>query len=62
MAEKTPQYLHRKKSSIYWDWWRENPTEIVLVIFIITLFALTPWAGCGVSEADISAAEIQVIP
>lgn len=62
MADKSPQFLHRKKASIYWNWWRENPTEIVLVIFIITLFAFTPWTGCGVTEADIEAAEIVVIP
>lgn len=62
MVDKEPQFIQRKKTPIFWDWWRENPAEIVLVIFIITFFALTPWTGCGVTEADIEPSEIQVIP
>ena len=64
MEERTPQYIQPKsdKRSVYWDWWRENPAEIVLVVFIIALFALVPWEGCGISEQDVDPQQIHVVP
>ena len=47
---------------MYWDWWRENPVEIILVILIIVLFATVPWEGCGVSEQPIEASDITIVP
>lgn len=62
MAQESPQFLQPKKKPVYWDWWRENPVEIILVIFIITLFAFTPWANFGISPQEIEPAEISVVP
>lgn len=62
MAEKAPQYIKRKKGPIYWDWWRESPGELVLLVFILVFFFLTPWTGCGVTPAEINPADISVYP
>lgn len=62
MQDKAPQYLQKQKQRFYWDWWRENPREIVLVVFIIVLFILAPWQGCGISEQEIEPAEVTVVP
>lgn len=62
MTEEAPQYLKQDKTPFYWDWWRENPVEIILVIFIITLFVAAPWAGCGITPQDIDPSQITVVP
>ncbi len=64
MEENAPQYIQTKPQDrrLYWDWWRENPAEIVLVIFIIALFALVPWEGCGISEQDVDPQQITILP
>ena len=62
MEEQAPQYLKPQKKRVYWDWWRENPAEIILLIFIISLFAFIPWEGCGISEQDIEPADVTVVP
>lgn len=38
MDEREKPYLKGAEGSIRWDWWGENPAEIVLVVFIIVLF------------------------
>lgn len=66
MEEKPPEHLGKKEKRIYWDWWRENPVEIVLVVLILTLFVFVPWQGCGVTEQEpeerVPAEDIEVIP
>lgn len=36
-------------SSLRWDWRKENPVELVLLVFIVAVFLAMPRAGCGVS-------------
>lgn len=60
--EKPPQYIAAKKKPFHWDWFRENPAEIILLVFILAFFFLTPWAGCGVSPADLDPSAIKVNP
>ncbi len=53
MAEKEKPYLKGTEGSIRWDWWGENPVEIVLVVFIIVLFFFfysLPDQGWGIDE------------
>ena len=38
MAEREKPYLHSSGRGMNWDWWRENPVEIILVVFILVLF------------------------
>lgn len=52
MAQQSPQHLGEKDRRLYWDWWRENPVEIVLVLLILVLFVAVPWQGCGISEVE----------
>lgn len=51
---------------MYWDWWRENPTELVLLVLILAAFFLVPWQGFGVTEQDVDerpeADEVRVVP
>jgi hypothetical protein len=35
---------------MYWDWWGENPVEVVLVAFILIFFFTLPRTGCGVDK------------
>lgn len=47
--EREKPYLHA--SSAAWDWWGENPAEIVLVVFLLTAFAFfysLPSQGWGI--------------
>ncbi|MFU8804772.1 MAG: hypothetical protein ACNA8W_13235 [Bradymonadaceae bacterium] len=52
MVDQAPQHLQTRKSPVYWDWWRENPVEIILVIFIIVMFFALPRTGCGITAVD----------
>ncbi|MBA2662414.1 MAG: hypothetical protein H0U74_08985 [Bradymonadaceae bacterium] len=54
MAFKAPQHLQKKKSPFYWDWWGENPIEIVLVILIVVFFFALPRTGCGITQQNVS--------
>jgi hypothetical protein len=47
--KRGPQHLETKKDPVWWDWWSENPVEIVLVVLILVLFFALPREGCGVS-------------
>lgn len=60
MEERPPQHIQKDRQRWYWDWWRENPVEIVLVVFIIVLFFLVPWQGCGISEVDPEEDELEI--
>lgn len=68
MAEDQSQTKSGQETSrrIYWDWWRENPVELVLVILIIVLFVMVPWEGCGITEQDpdepVEAQDVEVVP
>jgi hypothetical protein len=49
--DSTPiSHLAADKDPVWWDWWSENPTEIVLVIFILVFFFMMPRVGCGVTD------------
>lgn len=50
MEQRAPQHLQQTKRPVYWDWWQENPVEIILVVFIIVLFFALPRTGCGITE------------
>jgi hypothetical protein len=50
--KRGPQHLETKKDPVWWDWWSENPIEVVLVLFILVLFFALPRQGCGVTAAD----------
>lgn len=58
MSETTqaeaPQHLHLITSSLRWDWRRENPAEVVIVVFALLLFFLMPRGGCGVTPPNAS--------
>jgi len=49
--DKTDHLGHRP-DSLYWDWSRENPVEIVLVTFILVLFFAVPRTGCGIDKSE----------
>lgn len=52
-----PQHLRLINSAMRWDWRKENPVELVLLVFIIAVFFAFPRAGCGVTyKANPSAA------
>ncbi len=50
--QKPTTFLHTNKEPVWWDWWSENPIEIILVIFILVLFFALPRAGCGVTNVQ----------
>lgn len=52
MANQAPQHIQTRKAPFYWNWWRENPVEIILVVFILVLFFTLPRAGCGITEVN----------
>lgn len=57
MSEEKPQHLHLITSSLRWDWRKENPVELVLLVFIFVVFLAMPRAGCGVSYKASPAAQ-----
>ncbi len=51
MADRKPQHLSMFNGSwVKWDWRKENPAEVVLVVFALTFFLLLPRQGCGVTQ------------
>lgn len=53
-----PSHLGSGKAEpVGWDWWSENPAEIILVVFILIFFFLLPRDGCGISQQEVSAPE-----
>ncbi len=57
MSEKKDiPYLHTPDDGPRWDWWREDPVELILLVFILVLFFAFPRAGCGVTAVDANQA------
>jgi hypothetical protein len=47
---KAKSHLQTEKDPVWWDWWSENPIEIVLVVLFLVLFFALPRQGCGVTS------------
>jgi hypothetical protein len=46
-----PQHLALFNQAKYrWDWRKENPVEVVIVVFAISIFFLMPRQGCGITQ------------
>jgi|GEM_PF-3250904 hypothetical protein len=60
--KKTPQHLKMFADGFRWDWRRENPVEIVILVFGICIFFLLPRAGCGVTSADVKDVDLMKRP
>lgn len=51
--KQTPKsHLQADKDPVWWDWWSENPVEILLVLFILVLFFALPRDGCGIDAEE----------
>lgn len=61
MQEQSPQHITSEQKPFHWDWWRENPREIILVIFVIVLFMAVPWEGCGITQQPLDPDELSVV-
>lgn len=48
--KKAQSHLQSDKKPMFWDWWQENPVEIILVVFILVLFFAFPRQGCGITS------------
>lgn len=57
---KAKSHLQSDKDPVWWDWWRENPIEIILVIFILVFFFAFPRQGCGITNAEAPPAQAVV--
>lgn len=57
MDERKPQHLHFINSRLRWDWRRENPVEIILLVFTLVFFFTIPRGGCGITPAAQANAE-----
>jgi|GEM_PF-4103752 len=51
-------HLGPDKEPVWWDWWSENPTEIILIVFILVFFFLLPRTGCGISQQEVGAPDV----
>lgn len=60
MAEqRNKPFMGNRKETPQWDWWGENPAEIVLVAFILVLFFFIhslPPQGWGIDDNPSAAA------
>jgi hypothetical protein len=45
-------HLGDEGTDFRWDWWGENPVEIILVAFILILFFTLPRMGCGIDKTN----------
>jgi hypothetical protein len=54
--EQSPPHLGDDRPWIRWNWSREDPVEIVLLVFVLVLFFLLPRPGCGIDNkgGDVS--------
>ena len=63
-SEPGKTHLGADEEGLKWDWWGENPVEIVLVAFILIFFFTLPRMGCGIdktetpTQAETDAAEV----
>ncbi len=65
MNERPRPFLSGEEGPIRWDWWGENPAEIVLVVFILVTFAFLVWLppqGWGIDENPAAAGEQTTAP
>lgn len=62
MNEKK-QYPHLKMLTSFksWDWRRENPVEVVILVFGLSLFFLLPRMGCGITPKSVAASNVDVM-
>jgi len=52
MSEK----LSRSSTPVFrFNWWRESPVEIILVVFIVVGFFTFPRTGCGITQVEAPA-------
>lgn len=51
--DKDKPFLHTPPGANRWDWWSENPVELVLVVFILIIFFMMPREGCGISQVGV---------
>ena len=51
--KRAPQHINMFSTSslLNWDWRRENPVELVLLVFVLCAFFFLPRAGCGISSS-----------
>ncbi len=61
MAERVPPHLKLINSRLNWDWRKENPSELVVLVFILALFFTIPRAGCGITPEGAQAIEGAVV-
>jgi len=54
-SDLAQDHLGADKEPVWWDWWSENPTEIILVTFILVFFFLLPRTGCGITQVEAQA-------
>ena len=68
MSDHKPSHLRLITSSLRWDWRRENPVELVVLVFFFAIFFTLPRVGCGVSAKPqaqgraVAAAPAQAAP
>lgn len=67
MSERSPQHVKMIHSRLNWDWRKENPVELVLLIFIFAILFAIPKQGCGISKdaginAKLNTAPAVVVP
>lgn len=58
--DKPQPHITGHEGPTRWDWWGENPTEIVLLVFILVVFAFVLWLppqGWGIDENPAAAGE-----
>lgn len=47
--KRSPQHLRLLNPGLNWDWRRENPVEIIVLVFVLSFFFFLPRAGCGIT-------------
>lgn len=58
-------FLKGDEGPLSWDWWGENPAEIILVLFIIVLFLFVhslPPQGWGIDHDPAAGQPLQTAP
>jgi len=60
--KKKPQHLKMFSDGFHWDWRRENPVEIIIIVFGLCIFFLMPRAGCGVTSSNVKNVDLMQRP
>jgi hypothetical protein len=58
--KRSPQHLKLINTGLNWDWRRESPVEIILLVFVLLFFFFLPREGCGVTTLGTGEAPAQV--